>query len=130
MKTYILQKDLPTAKAGTEFTWDSISNMYKSDSPTDYSSIYYEKSVMQDTEWFKPKDTLKPIITNWYNSGEAGVVTEVRFIVSTSEQVFSIRLERLAEIVIAESKGELFIGDPKDKPEREKRYTEKELLEA
>lgn len=90
-------------------------------------------------EWIEEEQELikrikfKPTIADWYNDGTEmadGSLEGISFEFSNGIEPFYITKERLAEILIAESNGELFIDNPKDRTERGKRYTEKELLEA
>ncbi len=59
VKTYILQKDLPNAKAGTEFTLVSTGVVYSYDSNNGDKSFYWSKDIENNPEWFLPKQQEK-----------------------------------------------------------------------
>jgi len=112
MKTFVLQKDLPDVKAGAELKYNSVLEVYDlfiSQPKENVPSYRYNKTIVEndDGTWFKLKKEPKNPVTHvhWsedlseltFNIGNSGVLQVV------------IKNERLAEILIAESKGRLSI---------------------
>lgn len=132
MKTYILLKDLPNVKAGAK---SEYKNEHFCFDEAGVGYAFKEKEIADNPEWFKEKEE-KPTITDWYNDGidaknpcnpRAGISFEF----NNNLKPIYISKERLAELLIAENKGELFIDTKEDRNEKRGRlYTQKELLEA
>ena len=79
------------------------------------------------------KSLEKPAVKEWYGDGPAmpdGQLEGMSFELSNSPKAIYITKQRLAELLIAESKGELFIDTKEDRIKRGRLYTEKEFLEA
>lgn len=69
-KTYILQKDLPNVKAGTEFVWWPEGGIYKYAKDNDDNKRGgFNKSYVEDNipEWFKLKEEERLISRHCFN---------------------------------------------------------------
>lgn len=126
---YILQKDSPNCKAGTEFRFVSLIMKYQSTVMNKNSKgIYFEpEDVENNPEWFKIKEEEKPKVINIeerHNVFLCRIHT-----IGKDVRVVPISKEHLAEILIAYSYGNLIINGNKEKGNQEKLYTEKEWLQ-
>lgn len=132
---YVLQKDLPDSKAGDEYVlrkYNEIMEDYFKNGDVD-GSFWPRHYVENNPEWFKKKETPKPTVTNWTSSDEMENFNVIEFFIG--KNYYPVSKERLAEILIAESKGDILIGKKKGVYSEkfiatDMIYTEKELLEA
>lgn len=136
-KIYILQKDLPDLKAGAEFRWELFNGVEHLYSSSHYS--FAQSFILSKPDWFKLKEEEKPRVTRSNYDEES-----VFFYINDKGPSIKVDKERLAEILIAEEKGEVLLYKDwnvvtpqqvltKDLYEQEhgvKLFTEKEMVEA
>lgn len=108
---YILQKDTPDYKAGEEFEFErDFFRYYTAKTKSHYGTRgQWAKSVVEDNpEWFKKKEVPKTYISEIDKGSD-----NFRFYTAVAKgmikNVCTISKQRLYEIVIAESKGNLII---------------------
>ena len=105
-KTYILQKDLPDgSKAGDEYKWLGDPYCYFKNITRSGMNVWIKKIVENNPEWWKLKEEEKPVVVDEV----VNFPNEVHFHIKG--EWYQVSRERLAEILIAESKGFICIVD-------------------
>lgn len=123
-KSYILQKDLPKIKAGTEFIFNKEFCVYEFRLSEDDYTQYSQQEIDECQEWFKIKEPNPRLVI-----GHQFITGGNKFTFSDYTDI-SISKERLSEILIAESKNELELyGVATGEHSGNKYYTEKRHIE-
>ena len=125
-KVYILQKDLPDSKAGDEYICltNNFSMVYYKNGDRN-ESYWTAENVENNLSWFKLKEEVNPAVDQiWFNN-----IENIKVRMNNGSATIDISSIRLAEILIAESKGQLFMDNPKYLKSRQGRYTEKEYMD-
>lgn len=112
-KIYILQKDLPYLRAGAEYRYNDGDYETK-DEHLFTQGLKWDRlgrlAVENNPEWFKLKEEVKPTVADWVGSGY-----QMHFVIMRGNNLpdheITISKERLAEILIAESKKLIHIDD-------------------
>lgn len=105
-KVYVLQKDLPNAKAGVEFTKNLYGHLYDIYSSGQINSEgdsidIRARNVENNPEWFKLKEEVKPIVVTRCNYNDL----DCNFYLSDGSKV-TIGKRAMAGIIMGVNKGE------------------------
>jgi hypothetical protein len=126
-KIYILQKDLPDYKAGEEFEL-TIDGYYtaKISCLDGIKGKWPPRYVENNPEWFKLKEEVnRAVIASWFTDNNSFYFTLLNG-KDAPLPPYEISRSRLSEIIIAESKGDLYLD--LDEYRREEFFTAQELL--
>lgn len=119
--TYILQKDLPDAKAGAEFVFDGQQSYEYNFNGVEFTSFFNKEYVENNPEWFKEKSQppVKRIAIEYFNCNNTGKGwSQYNFGVNTPQ----INVEQEAKI----KKAIEFVLNPEPENKKEEGTEQKE----